>query len=111
MITKKFKMTKKHFKKMSIKDIKKLIETNFSEALANYDFIPGVPHTAGISREKKLEYLAQVLRKVGMIPYVAFNFAAGESGAVPIGTKSPKIVDVMDVPIEGGGKIKKIGCD
>jgi hypothetical protein len=54
------------------------------EAHKKYDFVPGVPHPqTAPSKAEKLKALVGVVRKLGRIPYVAYNAAAGEHDAVP----------------------------
>jgi hypothetical protein len=55
-----------------------------TDALRYYDFVPGVPHPQPApSRADKMKHLVAVLRKTGMIPFVAFNAAPGERDAIP----------------------------
>jgi hypothetical protein len=76
------RLTQPDFRRMGDEQLFKQIER--SEALKNYDYVPGVPHTdPQPSREQKLQYLAAVLRARGMIPFISFNEAAGERKAVP----------------------------
>jgi hypothetical protein len=78
------RLTKARIRKLRLKDGALSSYIQQTDALKYYDFVPGVPHPdPAPSRADKMKHLVAVLRKTGMIPFVAFNAAPGDRDAVP----------------------------
>ena len=80
------RFTKTDLPKLDL-DHEVLIEVieSLEEPLAYYDYVPGVPHGREqyLNDADKLNYLAQILKRTGTIPYISCNADKVASSAVP----------------------------
>jgi hypothetical protein len=85
-----------------------------TDALKQYDFVPGVPHPdKDPSNDEKMTALVGVLRRTGSIPQVAFNEAAGKRKAVPmqkaeVDQRASTADDLTDAEFLGGSGVIEV---
>jgi hypothetical protein len=78
------RFTKSDLPKLDQEVLIKVIE-HLEEPLEYYDYVPGVPHGGDLylPDADKLNYLAQILKRTGTIPYISYNADPGVRIAVP----------------------------
>jgi hypothetical protein len=76
------RLTAKQARQTSDEDLNSYIQS--TDALKNYDYVPGVPHPdTRPSETEKLSALRELLRRTGVISYVSYNAEAGKRDALP----------------------------